>query len=143
MAAYKLIRVTKTSENENGAGYDFDVLDTAVTQMHNYFGIEVNKETSTGVLCVLVDNTTGKTDKLQWGEAVKDRVYAHNDYTSDQVYTYDDEKTAIGNFHTRVAAQRLNANCNEELTIRFDGVGNAKEFDKWTRPVEEEEPVEE
>ena len=142
MSEFKLIRVTKTSEAESAASYDYDTLDAANTNMHNYFGIEVNKETSIGVLCILVNNVTGQTDKLQWGEAVKDRVYAHNDYTSDASYTYDDEKAAIGNYHTRIAAQRLNASCNFEITIRFDGVGTVKDFDSWTRPVAPVEPEE-
>lgn len=135
MSAFKVIRITKTSENETASAYDYDTLDAANTNMHNYFGIEVNKDTSTGVLCLLINNTTGQTDKLQWGEAVKDRVYAHNDYMEDKTYTYDNEKLTIGNYHTRISAQRLNENCNFEITIRFDGLGVVKDFDSWTRPV--------
>lgn len=146
MSAYRLLRITKTADNESAAGYDYDDFDTAMTQLHNNFGIEVGKDTSTGVLCILINNTTGHSDSLQYGEAVKDRVYAHNDYMEDKVYTYDTEKATIGNYHTRIAAQRLNENCNMAITIRFDGLGNVKDFDSWTRPivppVEPEEPEE-
>lgn len=137
MSDFKVIRITKTSEAESSAAFDYNTLDEANTNMHNYFGIEVAKEASIGVLCLLINNVTGQTDKLQWGETVKDRVYAHNDYMEDKTYVYDDEKTSIANYHTRIAAQRLNANCNFEITIRFDGLGIVKDFDQWTRPVPE------
>lgn len=140
MSAFKLIRVTKTADAESAASYDYNTLDEANTNMHNYFGIEVARDTSTGVCCMLVNNETGQTDKLQWGEAVKDRVYAHNDYMEDKTYTYDNEKLTIANYHTRISAQRLNANCNFEITIRFDGLGVVKDFDLWNRP--EAEPAE-
>lgn len=146
MSNYKLIRITKTADNESSAAYDYETFDEANTQLHNLFGIEVNKETSTGVLCILINNVTGQCEKIQYGDAVKDRVYAHNDYMEDKTYAYDNEKLTIGNYHTRIAAQRLNDSCNSEITIRFDGLGNIQDFDKWVRPVaptpEPEEPEE-
>ena len=139
MATYKLLKITKTSENESTSSYDYESFDEAITQLHNLFGIEVNKDTTVGALCILINNFTGKCEKLHYGEAVKDRVYAHNNYMEDKSYTYDTEKLAIGNYHTRIAAQRLNASCINELTIRFDGLGVVKDFDLWVKP---ETPVE-
>ena len=138
--SYKLIKITKTSGNESASATDYNSFTEASTQLHNYFGIEVNKDTSIGVLCILIDNETGRSAKLQWGEAVNPRVYAHNDYMEDKTYTYETEKEAIGNYHTRIAAQRLNENCKFEITIRFDGMGEVKDFDSWRRPVEPVEP---
>lgn len=135
MSAFKVLRITKTSEAESASALEYNTLDEANTNMHNQFGIEVAKDTSVGVLCILINNETGQTDKLQWGEPVKDRVYAHNDYMDDKSYTYDNEKLTVANYHTRIAAQRLNENCNFEITIRFDGLGEVKDFDSWTRPV--------
>jgi hypothetical protein len=82
--------------------------------------------------------TGARSDVLQWGEAVKDRVYTHNDVQEDNVAAYDSEQLAIGNYHTKLASQRNNASINFAVTVRLDGKGNFKDFDAWTRPVEPE-----
>jgi hypothetical protein len=146
MAAYKLIEVVKDETKETPGIYDQDTLEAALIKMHNDFGVAVKQATTVGVYCAIIDNMTGaRSDVLQWGEAVKDRVYTHNDVQEDNVASYDSEQLAIGNYHTKLASQRNNASINFAVTVRLDGKGNFKDFDAWTRPYEpapEPEPEE-
>ena len=137
MSAYKLIEVFKTAEKENQSFYNKDNLNDAVNTMHNNFGVAVKVDANIGVYCVVVNNETGvKEDRLQWGEPVKDRVYTHNNAQEDNISSYDSEKLAIGNYHTRLASQRNNANVNHAVTIRLSGVGDFADADVWNRATE-------
>lgn len=139
MSAYKLIEVKKTEEKETQSIYDKDTLDAAIIAMHNDFGAAVKADDIIGVYCIVIDNTTGaKSDKLHWGASVKDRVYTHNDYADDNIAGYDSEKLAIGNYHTKLSAQRNTAECNFAITVRIDGKGEFADFDVWNR----EQPTE-
>ena len=137
MSAYKLVEVSKTADKESQSIYDKDNLDVAVSDMHNDFGVIVKQVTTIGAYAVVIDNTTGaKLDRLQWGDSVKDRVYTHNNASEDNVSNYDSEQLAIGNYHTKLASQRNNANVNHAITVRLDGKGNFADADIWDRPVE-------
>lgn len=136
MSTYKLIEVSKTAEKESQSIYDKDNRDEAVNTMHNDFGVAVKQDVTIGAYAVVIDNTTGaKVDSAQWGETVKDRVYTHNDATEDNISPYDTEQLAIGNYHTKLASQRNNANVNHAVTVRLDGTGNFADYDMWNRPV--------
>lgn len=141
MSAYKLIKIIKTSDNkESQSIYDKDTLEVAVMDMHNDFGVAVKQDATIGAYAVVIDNTTGaKADSVQWGDFVKHRVYTHNDASEDNIAAYDTEKLAIGNYHTKLSAQRNNANVNHAITIRLDGKGDFADSDAWNRNPE---PVE-
>lgn len=136
MSAFKLIEIIKTSERESQSIYDKEILDEAVIAMHNDFGVAVKQDTTIGAYAVIVDNTTGaRIDGAQWGEPVKDRVYTHNDVTEDNISSYESEQLAIGNYHTKLAAQRNNANVTHAITLRLSGTGEFVDFDSWTKPI--------
>lgn len=139
MSAYKLIEVSKTAEKESQSIYDKETLDEAVVAMHNDFGVAVKQDTTIGAYAVVINNTTGeKVDKLQYGDMIKDRVYTHNNYADDNISAYDSAQLAIGNYHTKLAAQRSNPQCELAITVRLDGLGNFADSDKWEKPVVEE-----
>lgn len=138
MSAYKLIEVSKTEEKETQSIYDKAALADAVNTMHNDFGVAVKQDAIIGAYAVVVDNGTGaRVDGAHWGVFLKDRVYTHNDATDDNISAYDSEKLAIGNYHTKLAAQRNNANVNHAVTVRLDGKGAFADFDSYTKPVAE------
>ena len=134
MSAFKLIEITKTSEKESQSIYDKETLDEAVITMHNDFGVAVKQDATIGAYCVVIDNETGaRADGLQWGDFVKDRVYTHNDKTEDNLAYYDNEKLAIGNYHTKLASQRNNQQITHAITIRLDGSGNFADSDVYNK----------
>jgi hypothetical protein len=138
MSNYKLIEVTKAivnnSPKESQSIYDKDTLDEAIIAMHNDFGVEVKQDATLGVYCVVINNETGaKEGNVQWGEYVKDRVYTHNNNSEDNISAYDSEKLAIGNYNTKLASQRNNAQVNHAVTIRLDGKGDFADADVWNR----------
>lgn len=141
MSDFKLIEITKTSDNkESQSIYDKNTRDEAVNAMHNDFGVTVKQDATIGAYAVVVDNITGeRADSVQWGDFVKHRVYTHNDAVEDIISAYDTEKLAIGNYHTKLSAQRNNANVNHAITIRLDGKGDFADSDVWDRNPE---PVE-
>lgn len=134
MSAYKLIEISKTSEKESQSIYDKDNLNEAITAMHNDFGVAVKQDATIGAYAVVIDNNTGQVGgKAQWGESVKDRVYTHNDATDDNISSYDTEQLAIGNYHTKLASQRSNAQVNHAITVRLDGRGDFADVDVWDK----------
>jgi hypothetical protein len=136
--AYKLIEIYKTEEKETQSLYDCENLSDAIIKLHNDFGAHEKLETNIGGTCVLINNETGeKIDALHFDEPVKDRVYTHNNYASDNVSSYDSERLAEGNFHTKFASQRSNSECTFALTIQLDGKGNFKNFDAYRKNSEE------
>lgn len=134
MAQYKLIEVLKTSEKEIQSIYDKDDIDKALIDMHDDFGKNVKVSTTVGMCVVLIDNITGaRVDGLHWGDTIRDRVYTHNNYADDNIAAYESEQLAIGNYHTKYAAQRNNAECTHAVTIRLDGKGMYKDFDCYDK----------
>lgn len=150
MSAYKIIEVIKTSEKETQSIYDADNILNAEIKMHNDFGVAVKQDTTLATYVTVIDNTDGsringryyakKVDFKPGDEpvdlSIKQRVYTHNNYAEDNITSYESEQLAIGNFHTKLAAQRNNASCNFALTIRLDGQGDYAEFDNWRRDEE-------
>lgn len=134
MAQYKLIEVLKTSEKETQSIYDKEDLDNALIEMHDDFGKNVKLNTTVGTCAVLINNTTGeRVDGLSWGEPIRDRVYTHNNYAEDNIAAYESEQLAVGNYHTKYAAQRNNKECTHAVTIRLDGKGMYKDFDCYDK----------
>ena len=123
--SYKLIEVFKTTEKETQSLYDKEDLFEAVNKLHNDFGVQEKLDANIGGVCVLINNETGeKVESLAFGEEVKNRVYTHNNFADDNIAAYDTERLAEGNYHTKLASQRGNAECTFALTIQIDGVGN-------------------
>lgn len=127
MSAYKLIEVFKTAEKENQSFYNQEDIFEAVNKLHNDFGAQEKLDTNIGGMCVLINLETGeKVESLAFGEAVKNRVFTHNNFTEDTLAAYDTERLAEGNYHTKYASQRSDAECTFALTIQIDGGGNYK-----------------
>lgn len=135
MSAYKLIEVFKTAEKENQSFYPLEDLGEAVNKLHNDFGAQEKIDTNIGGMCILINLETGeKVESLAFGEAVKNRVYTHNNFAEDDTLAaYDTERLAEGNYHTKYASQRGNAECTFALTIQIDGVGNYKNFNLYQK----------
>lgn len=142
MSLFKLIEVRKTAEKETQSIYDKDSLNEAIIAMHNDFGAAVKQDENVGVYCIVINNNTGaREDFAQWGEGVKERVYTHNDYADDNIAAYDNNKLAIGNFHTKLASQRSHEGCKFAITLRIGTMANIAESDVWV-VSEEAEPQE-
>ena len=134
MSAYKLIEISKTEEKESQSIYDKDNLNDAINTMHNDFGVAVKQAATTGAYAVVIDNETGaKVGSAQWGEAVKDRVYTHNNKDSDDIAYYETEQLAIGNYHTKLASQRNNEQITHAITVRLNSLGEFKDFDVYNK----------
>lgn len=143
MSLYKLVEVVKTAEKETQSIYPVETLDEAIIRMHNDFGGALKLETTTGCYCIVINNETGNREaNAQWGDGVKERVYTHNDYADDNLAAYDTNKTAIGNYHTKLSAQRSHEGCNFAITIRLGTTGEIAESDVWTKAVTPVEPTE-
>lgn len=134
MNAFKLIEVFKTAEKENQSFYSLEDLAEAVNKLHNDFGAQEKIDTNIGGMCILINLGTGeKVDALAFGEAVKNRVFTHNNFTEDTLAAYDTERIAEGNYHTKFASQRSDENCTFALTIQIDGKGDFKNFDLYQK----------
>lgn len=142
MAKYKLIEVIKTIENENTnesqSLYDFDDKEQGITKLYNDFGVAIKQNNVLSAYCILIDNTTGKTEcnlhypftalvvaADEWFiPPIRDRVYTHNDYADDNISAYDNERLATGNFYTKIASARNNPKCNFAIVIKINGIGD-------------------
>lgn len=134
MSAFKLIEVFKTADKENQSFYPLEDMFAAVNKLHDDFGAQEKLDTNIGGMCVLINLETGeKIESLSFGESVKDRVYTHNNFTDDTLAPYDTERLAEGNYHTKYASQRSNAECTFALTIQIDGKGDFKNFDLYQK----------
>jgi hypothetical protein len=95
----------------------------------------------------LINQETGeKVENLHWmvlpgpdtGDVmIRQRVYTHNNYSEDNIAAYDTERLAIGNYHTKLASQRNNAECYRAITIRLNMYGDIVDSDSWTKPIEQ------
>lgn len=134
MSAFKLIEVFKTAEKETQSLYDQENMFVAVNKLHDDFGAQEKLDTNIGGMCVLINNETGeRIESLAFGEAVKNRVYTHNNFAADNITAYDTERLAEGNYHTKFASQRSNAECTFALTVQIDGTGDFKNFDLYQK----------
>ena len=138
MSLFNLVEVKKTAEKETQSIYPVEVLDEAVIRMHNDFGGLLKLEETIGAYCIIINNSTGaREDFVQWGEGVKERVYTHNDYAEDNVAAYDNNKLAIGNYHTKMVGQRKHEGCKFAITLRIGTMANIADADVWNAPVAE------
>jgi len=132
MSTYKLISVVKTTEKETQSIYNKDDFKTASDDMCNAFGVALKADTTLAVYCSVIDNETGKVvDNLYWtdqsvqvSDAIKPRVYTHNDYQEDNIAAYDSEKLALGNFYTKWATYSKKEDCNFAIVVLLDNMGN-------------------
>lgn len=151
MSAYKLIEVVKTEAKETQSIYDNNDRNAVIAQMHNDFGVAVKGNDTLSVYCLVIDNADGsKIDSRTWSKelvdvesgepadvSIKSRVYTHNDYTDDNLTSYDSEQLAIGNYHTKIASAMNKAECDFALTIRLNSIGDVVDFDLFKRDVDE------
>lgn len=145
MSLYKLIEVTKTEEKETQSIYDFENLDPAVTKMHNDFGSSLKQEGTLSAYCIVMNNGTGYAeatcvypmisifDEAMERYKIRERIYTHNNYMSDNLAGYDTEQLAVGNFHSKIASARSNPNCTYALTIRINSFGECVDRNQFIK----------
>lgn len=149
MSRYKLIEVRKTEEKETQSIYDCETLEEATSKMHNDFGVALKQSDTLSAYCIIINNETAKYEGICtyprflgshnfMGEStekydIRQRVYTHNDFSDDNLASYDTEQLALGNFHTQVASAMNKEECNHAIIVHLSKTGEYKNSYRYNK----------
>lgn len=127
------------AETDTQSIYPRDDINTAKADMYNYFGAALKDSTVTDVYGIVVaDNGALIARCADVHGGIRPRVYTHNDYEDDNLAPYDTERTAQGNYYTKLSKAMKTEGCKEAVVIHITGSGEFEENTYYIKDVEEQ-----